>query len=110
MKNMKKKKTLLDTYLARSTFQERNRSPRTEGIIGTLSDIVERKGSFENLPQALETMHEFHRLTVDRSKVKDAEEHEKVATMMTLCFSMMLFDKHIADGIRRIKEQDNGKN
>ncbi|WP_175849287.1 hypothetical protein [Burkholderia cepacia] len=94
-------KTLLETYLNNTTFQERNQNPREEGIIATLSDIVERESSFENLPNALPKLHEFHRMLIDRSKVKDEEELEGVATMMTLCLSMMIMDKHFAKQMKK---------
>lgn len=90
------KKTLLDKYVDNTTFKERNQNPRNEGIIATISDMVEREGSFENLPKALPKIHEFHRAFIDRSKVKDDEELEKVATMFTMCFSMMVLDKHLS--------------
>ena len=95
------KRTLLENYVSKTTFKERNTNPRTEGIIATLSDIIERDSSFENLPKSLEKMQEFHRLIIDRSKVKDNEELERVATTMTLCFSMMVLDKHITKGFTK---------
>jgi len=107
---MKKKKTLLDTYLGRTTFQERNQNPRTEGIVSTLSDILEREDSFENLPKSIDKLHEFHRMSIDRSKVKDEDELERVATMMTLCYSMSLLDKHLQRTMNINKEKDNEQN
>jgi len=98
------KKTLLETYMDRTTFKDRNRNPREEGLVATLSDIVEREGSFEHLPQAINKLHEYHRMSIDRMKVKDEDELERVATMMTLCFSMMLMDKHF-----KSKRRENEK-
>ena len=86
-------KTLLDTYMERTTFHERHNNPRLEGIIATLSDIVEREESYDNLPKALNQLHEFHKMFIDKNKVKDEEELEKVATMMTVCLTMMIFNK-----------------
>lgn len=94
------RKTLLENYVSKTNFRERNTNPRTEGIIATLSDIIERENSFENLPKSLDKIQEFHRLIIDRSKVKDEQELETVATAMTLCLSMMIFDKHITKGLK----------
>lgn len=88
-------KTLLDIYLQRTTTQERNRNPREEGIIATISDIIERENSFENTPKATAKLHEFHKMLIDRSKVKDDDELERVATMMTMCLTMSIMTKHI---------------
>lgn len=88
------RKTLLSTYLEKTTFKDRNSNPRQEGLIATISDIVEREESFENLPKAISKIDEYHRMLIDRSKVKDKEEFEQVANMLNLCFSMMVFDAH----------------
>lgn len=101
-----RKKTLLDTYLNKTTFQERNRNPRNEGVIATLSDIIERENSFENLPKSIDKMHEFHKLWIDRSKVKDEDELERVATMMTLCFSMMVLNKQLTKGFTQTTQTE----
>lgn len=90
------KKTLLASYIEKTTANSRNQNPREEGLIATISDIVERESSFENLPKALPKIHEYHKLLIDRSKVKDDDELEMVATMFDLCFSMMIIDRHFA--------------
>lgn len=95
------KKTLLDMYMDRTTFKERNSNPRNEGIVSTISDMVEREGSFENLPNTIPKLHEFHKLWIDRNKVKDEEELEQIATMFDICFTMMVCDKWIS---RKMKE------
>ncbi|WP_176323126.1 hypothetical protein [Burkholderia vietnamiensis] len=97
------RKTLLQSYLDKTTFKQRNSNPREEGIIATISDMVEREGSFENLPKALPKIHEFHKLWIDKSTVKDEEELEKVATMFDLCFSMMVINKEFS----RKREESN---
>lgn len=98
------KKTLLEVYADKTTLNERNSNPRNEGIVATLSDIIERESSFENLPNAIHKVHEFHKLWIDRSKVKDEEELERVATMFDACFTMMICDKWIS---KRMKEKNN---
>lgn len=89
------KKTLHQSYLSRTTSKYRNQHPREEGIIATLSDIVERETSFENLPKALPKLHEFHKMAIDKLQVKNDEELERTATLMTVCLSMLIIDKHI---------------
>lgn len=87
------RRTLYQSYLSKTTERYRNQHPREAGIMETLSEIVERKESFENLPNALPKLHEFHKLLIDKSKVKDEGELEVVATMMTACLSMMIVDR-----------------
>lgn len=101
---MKKHKTLHEKYLDNTTFKERNRNPVIEGIVETLSNCVEHEGSFTQLPKALDKLQEFHLMMVGRNKLDKVEDHEKVATTMTLLYSLMLFEKHIAHGMKRIKE------
>lgn len=90
------RKALLESYLDRTTFQYRNKHPRETGLMETISSIVEREGSWENLPKSLNKIHEYHRLIVDRSRVKNDDEAERIATMMTLSVSMMIFNKHLS--------------
>lgn len=94
------RKTLLQSYLDKTTFKQRNSNPREEGFISTISDMVERDGSFENLPTALPKIHEFHKMWIDKSTVKDEEELERVATMFDLCFSMMVINKEFSKNKR----------
>lgn len=100
MKKKEFKKTLLQKFISSTTFRDRNTNPRLEGIVATLSDIVERESSFENLPKAIHKLHEFHRMAIDRSKVNSDDELEVEATIMTVCLSMMLLDKHITMGFK----------
>ena len=89
-------KTLYENYIDRTTKLGRNKDPREEGIVSTLSDIIERECSFENLPNALPKLHEFHKLWINRSKANNNEEEiEKIATMFDICLSMMIFDRHL---------------
>lgn len=85
--------TLYEQYIQKTTIQGRNSSPRECGMVETLSDIIEHPASRKNLPQALKGLHEFHRSLIDRSKVSSNDELERVATMMTLCFAMMVSEK-----------------
>lgn len=94
------RKTLLESYTDKTTFNDRNRNPREEGIIATLSDIIERDTTLENLPNALPKIHEFHKMWIDRSKVKDEDELERVATMFDVCLTMMILDKQLCKAVR----------
>lgn len=104
---MKNHKTLHQKYLDNTTFKERNQNPVIEGIVETLSNCLEHEGSFTQLPKAIDKLQEFHLLFVDRNKLDKPEDHEQTATMMTLLYSMMLFEKHIQQGAKRIKENTN---
>lgn len=104
---MKKHKTLHQKYLDNTSFKERNKNPVIEGIVETLSNCVEHEGSFTQLPKALDKLQEFHMMFIDKRRLDKVEDHEKVATMMTLLYSMMLFEKHIEHGMKRIKENSN---
>ncbi len=95
------RKTLYEKYIDSTTFSQRNHSPRNEGIIATLSDIVEREDSFENLPLATEKLHEFNRMFIDKNKVSNQDELEKIATLMTVCLTMMIFDKHVSSKMKK---------
>ncbi|HOY70985.1 MAG TPA: hypothetical protein PL131_09465 [Methylotenera sp.] len=88
-------KSLLDNYLKNSTFNERNKNPLKEGVIATLSDMLEREDTAKNLPLAFDKLLEFHLSYLDRSKFKDSKEHENTAILATLCFSMIALEKNI---------------
>ncbi|WP_033424915.1 hypothetical protein [Methylotenera sp. 1P/1] len=90
--------TLLESYLKRTTFNERNKNPREEGIISTLSEMIEREESLNNSSKLDEKLLEFHLMYLDRNKFKGDREHENTAILATLCFKMMLINKQLSKG------------
>lgn len=90
------KKTLLEKYLAKTSFSKRNSNPFEEGIVGCVSDIVQSDTSVQNLQKALPQIHKFHRVLIDRSKVKDDDELEKVALCFDLYLSMMIIERALS--------------